>query len=147
MSQHKLDQAIAEIRNEAVDDAVLRGSAKRVFARLFDSTLVSDRVDRIRGCADFRLLMKSYLNHTLSPARALLLEAHTLQCVSCPQALQRARPGAPQAELFETGRVTKTNKAWPVLAWALAASLAIGIGIGVVGGRNRLLPWQHVVPA
>src|SRR5580658_811353 len=147
MSQHKLDQAIAEIRNEAVDDAVLRGSAKRVFARLFDSTIVSDRVDRIGGCADFRLLMKSYLNHTLSPARALLLEDHTHQCVSCRQALQRARAGAPEAEVFETARVTKTNKARPVLAWALAASLAIGIGVGVVGARNGLLPGQHAVRA
>ena len=88
MRQRELDQAIEEVRNEVVDDAVIRASAKRVFRGLFDSTLRSYQVDRIRGCADFRLLMKPYLSHTLSPARAMLLEDHTRQCVACRQALQ-----------------------------------------------------------
>ena len=33
------------------------------------------------------------------------------------------------------------------MAWALAATLAIGIGVGVVGARNGLLPGQHAVRA
>lgn len=44
-------------------------------------------------------------------------------------------------------KATKSSHRFPVLAWALAATLAIGIGIGVVGARNGLLPGQHAVRA
>ncbi len=146
MSQRELDQAIEEVRNEVVDDAVVRASAKRVFRGLFDSTLKSYQVDRIRGCADFRLLMKPYLSQTLSPARAMLLEDHTHQCVACRQALQQERSGAPAGPSFGSEKTTQSNRRFPVLAWALAATLAIGIGLGV-GARNGLLPGQHAVRA
>jgi hypothetical protein len=147
MSQHELDQAIEEVRKEVVDDPVIRASAKRVFRGLFDSTLRSYQVDRIRGCADFRLLMKPYLNHTLSPARAMLLEDHTHQCVACRQALQQERTGAPAGLSFGAEKATKSSRHFPVLEWALAATLAIGVGVGIVGVRNGLLPGQHAVRA
>jgi hypothetical protein len=147
MSQRELDQAIEEVRNEVVDDAVVRAAAKRVFRGLFDSTLRSYQVDRIRGCADFRLLMKPYLSQTLSPARAMLLEDHTHQCVACRQALQQERSGVPAGPSFDTQGATKGNQRFPVFAWALAATLAIGIGVGIVGARNGLLPGQHAVRA
>jgi hypothetical protein len=144
MKQHELDQSIEQIRSEVVDDVVIRASAKRVFSGLFDSTLRSYQVDRIRGCADFRLLMTPYLSHTLSPARTLLLEDHTRQCVACRQALHEARTGTPAVVPFERA---KSRQRFPALAWALAATLAIGIGVGVVGARNGLLPGQHAVRA
>ncbi len=148
MSQRELDQAITEIRNEAVDDVAVRASAKRVFASLFDSTLGSDCVERIKGCSDFRLLMKSYFDQTLSPARALLLEDHTRQCVACRRAFQRARTGAPIAEVVEIADDrTRSSRRLPVLSWALAATLAIGIGTGIVGARKGLLPGQQTVRA
>ncbi len=144
MKQHELDQSIEEIRSEVIDDAVIRASAKRVFSGLFDSTFRSYQVDRIRGCADFRLLMTPYLSHTLPPARTLLLEDHTRQCVSCRQALHEARTGTPVVVPFESA---KPKQRFPTLAWALAATLAIGIGVGVMGARNGLLPGQHAVRA
>src|SRR5271167_4919404 len=136
MKQRELDQAIEEIRSEVVDEAVVRASAKRVFRGLFDSTLKSYQVDRIRGCADFRLLMKPYLSRTLSPARAMLLEDHTHQCVACRQALQQERSGVPAGPSFEAEKATKSSHRFPVMTWALAATLAVGIGVGVVGARN-----------
>jgi hypothetical protein len=147
VKQHELDQAIVDVRGEVVDDAAVRASAKRVFSRLFDSTLRSYQVDRIRGCADFRLLMTPYLSHTLSPARTLLLEDHIRQCVACRQDLQQARTGAPARGAFEASEAATSGKRLPVLAWALAATLIVGIGIGVVGARNGLLPGQRAVRA
>jgi hypothetical protein len=147
MSQRELDHAIEEVRSEVVDDAVVRASAKRVFRGLFDSTLKSYQVDRIRGCADFRLLMKLYLSHTLSPARAMLLEDHTHQCVACRQALQQERSGVPAGPSFDAKKATKSSRPFPVMTWALAATLAVGIGLGIVGARNGLLPGQHAVRA
>ena len=147
MSQRELDQAIEEVRNEVVDEAVVRASAKRVFRGLFDSTMRSYQVDRIEGCADFRLLMKPYLSNTLSPARTMLLEDHTHQCVACRQALRQERAGAPAAPAFGVEKAAKPSSHFHVLAWAVAATLAIGIGIGVVGARNGLLPGQHAVRA
>jgi hypothetical protein len=147
MSQRELDQAIEEVRNEVVDEQVIRASAKRVFRGLFDSTTRSYQVDSIEGCADFRLLMKPYLSNTLSPARAMLLEDHTHQCVACRQALRQERAGAPAAPAFGVEKAAKPSSHFHVLAWAVAATLAIGIGIGVVGARNGLLPGQHAVRA
>jgi FecR protein/Putative zinc-finger len=147
MKQHELDQAIEEIRSEAADDAVVRASAKRVFSGLFDSPLRSYQVDRIRGCADFRQLMTPYLAHALSPARTLLLEDHTRQCVACRKSLEQARSGAPADEDSRIDFQATSGKRSPALVWALAASLAVGIGLGVVGAQNGLLPGQHAVRA
>jgi hypothetical protein len=147
MSQRELGRAIGKIRNEVVEEAVLRDAAKRVFASVFDSTLRPEQVGRIKGCADFRLLMTAYVSHTLSPARALLLEDHTRECVPCRKALQEARTGPRAGQVFETGQAVQSNKRFPALAWALAVALAIGVGIGVVGSRYGLLPGQHAVQA
>lgn len=90
MSQRELDQAIEEVRNEVVDEQVIRASAKRVFRGLFDSTTRSYQVDRIEGCSDFRLLMKPYLSKTLSPARAMLLEITRINAWSAARLCNRS---------------------------------------------------------
>jgi len=147
MSQRELERAIKEIRDEVIEEGVIRSAAKRVFAKVFDSTIRSEYVERIRGCDDFRLLMPAYLNHTLPPARVLLLEDHTRQCVACRKALQQLRKGASAGPFFEAGEATESGRWFPALGWAVAATLAIGIAIGVQGARNGLLPGQHAVRA
>jgi hypothetical protein len=144
MSQRELDQAIAEVRGETVDEKAVRDAAGRVFRNLFDTAYIHDSGARIRSCADFQALIPAYLNLALTPARALLLEDHVLGCVDCRRILHEARSGKPltMARAGEKGRRRVSG-----LTWALAASLAIGVAIGLTGGHYGLLPGQHAVRA
>lgn len=148
MSQRELDQAIAEIRKEQMDEELVRESAKRVFRRIFDSTFLPEPVERIRGCSDFQALIPGYLSETLTPARALLFEDHSRRCVECRHAFQQARTGNSQVEgLRPMASAVQPRKRIPVMSWALAACLAAGIVIGVTGALKGLLPGQHAVRA
>ena len=73
MNRNKLDQIIADIRNEQIDDETVRIAAKRVFPKVFDAAFIPDRVERIRGCADFQTLIPAFLSHSLTAARLSLL--------------------------------------------------------------------------
>ncbi len=142
MSQHDLDEALAKIRNEEVSDEAVKAAAGRVFRNLFDSTFIAaEPTGKIRGCADMRALMPAYLNRTLSSARALLLEDHVLTCVDCRHALDEARTGAPAVRPIPIRRPQRARV--PMLVWAAAATLLLGIGLGLTGH----LPGQNTVNA
>src|SRR5580704_19603667 len=124
-----LEQAIAEIRDEPIDPAVMEAAAHRVAARL-------EQHAPLRGCADFQALIPEYRAGTLSAARALLLKDHTHECVACRKALEAA-----------SGKVTAmpvrhARRAWsdmPGFRWAIAAVLllAAGLAFWAVGDRFR----------
>lgn len=149
MSQSELDRAIAAMRDEHPDEKVVRDASARVFRSLFDAVFLPDSVDHIRGCSDFQALLPAYLSRALSPARALLVRDHTLQCVACRRALRIAqgreleaidRPAANDASFRSRNRL-------PVMAWAMAATLAIGIAVGLTGAHYGLLPGQNALRA
>src|ERR1700729_552463 len=127
-----LEQAIAEIRDEPIDPAVMEAAARRVGARLEQHTA-------LRGCADFQALIPEYRAGTLSGARALLLKDHTHECVACRKALEAA-----------SGKVTAmpvrhARRAWsamPGFRWAVAAALMVAAGLAfwAVGDRFRPSP-------
>jgi hypothetical protein len=144
MSQRELDEAVANIRNEQVDDETVKTAAGRVFSSLFDSSFIANEptgTGKIRNCADVRALIPAYLNRTLSSPRALLVDDHILHCVDCRRALQEARGGAtlPPPIPIDRGRRLRV----PMLVWAAAACLALGIGLGLTG----LLPGQNSLRA
>jgi hypothetical protein len=148
MSQRELDRAVREIRNEEIDEKSVREAARRVYSQLFDSVSHSDTVDRIKGCADFQTLIPAYLAHTLAPARSLLLEDHTSRCVECRRVLQELRGGVGREIPWSRRQVTgRTRRPVSMTKWALAASLAIGVAVGLTGWMNGFLPWQHAVRA
>jgi len=95
-----IDQATAEIRSERVDQTVVESAAERVWAKLSVETATAsapaahtEQVDHIRNCGDFQTLIPDYLTGTLSPARSLLFEDHTHECIPCRKALKEARYG------------------------------------------------------
>jgi len=142
MSQRELDEAVAKIRAEQVNEETVKDAAKRVFSSLFDSAFItSEPSGKIRGCADVRALIPAYLHRTLSAPRALLIEDHVLSCVECRHALQEARTGTTpnRAIPIDRGR----RKPVPMLVWAVAATLLVGIGLGLTG----LLPGQNSISA
>src|SRR5271157_4214817 len=73
-----LEQAVTEIRDEVIEDAVVEAAATRVWARLAEST-----GHHIRGCADFQSLIPEYRAGRLTEGRAMLLQDHLHQCVAC----------------------------------------------------------------
>ena len=126
-----LDRATAEIRSERVDQSVVESAAERVRAKLSQEQTTASapaaRVDHIRSCEDFQKLIPEYFSRSLSPARSLLLEDHTHECIPCRKALKEARygvaavPAAPSSKLSDSQR--------KIIRWAIAATLVIGLGL------------------
>jgi len=112
-----LEQAIAEIRDEPIDPAVIEAAAQRVQSRL-------EQHNTLRTCEDFQALIPEYRAGTLSPARALLLKDHTHECVACYRALRDKTPAPGPRSLAP--RATR-----PVLRWALAAALIGAAGVAL----------------
>jgi hypothetical protein len=139
-----LDQIIAEIRAQRVDERVMERAARRVWAQvsqLLPSTAASAPapVDKIRSCADFQALMPAYLARTISESSALLLQDHLHECVACRKALQAARSGARREPALAFERpAAPPRPAWR-LEWALAAALVVGVGFGVMGVGRLIL--------
>ncbi len=121
-----LEQAIAGVRDEAIDPAVVEAAASRVRAHLAQHTT-------IHTCADFQALIPDYRAGTLSPARALLLKDHTHECVACYRAMQ----SAPQ---LQAAPAVARRASQPVMRWALAAGLVAAAGLGIWAFGDRLLP-------
>lgn len=110
-----LEQAVMEIRDEAVEDAVVEAAAARVWARIAPSAGVHPH---IRNCEDFQALIPGYRAGSLSDARALLLKDHLHQCVACRHVFEGkvvAMP-APKAPRGATSHMFR---------WALAATVVI----------------------
>ena len=72
-----LEQAVAEIRDEAIDPAVIEAAAARVWARLSVASAPGNGASSvIRNCADFQALIPDYRAGRLSDARAMLVQDH-----------------------------------------------------------------------
>ncbi|HLF83937.1 MAG TPA: FecR domain-containing protein [Blastocatellia bacterium] len=127
-----LDRATAGIRSERVDQSVVESAAERVWAKLSNEAATASapaaRVEHIRNCDDFQKLIPEYLSGSLSPARSLLFEDHTHECIPCRKALKEARygvaavPVGPGASKVSASRRT-------VVRWAIAAVVIVGIGV------------------
>src|SRR3974390_2125217 len=90
---NEFDDVGREIREEEVDGAVVNAAAGRVREKLFAHGTVAAGVV-IRDCAGYRSLIPEYLAGGLSPARRLLLEDHTHECLGCRRALAEAKAPA-----------------------------------------------------
>jgi len=132
-----LDRAIAEVLSEPLDDRQVEEAAARVWRRLASAgaahaeaagdalagagaagagrdgmagTPPALPVQGTPGCADFGHLIPAYLDGRLAPARALLLEDHTRDCLPCRRALHAARQdragraAVPLHEVVEEGK-------------------------------------------
>jgi hypothetical protein len=82
----RLDQVISELRAEQPDAKMLSASAERVWQKVqagLGEEASSNALQSIRGCADIRALLPALHQHELPPARALIVEDHLKECVSC----------------------------------------------------------------
>jgi len=119
-----LEQAVAEIRDEAVDTAVMEAAAARVWLRLSEAAAAHGPSPVIRNCADFQALIPEFRAGRLSEARTMLLQDHLHQCVAC-------------RHIFE-GKVTVMPAVRPTVRrtghaarWAMAATVLLAAGVTV----------------
>src|SRR5882672_2640009 len=81
-----LDQTISELRGEQPDAKTLSASSERVWQRLQSiegAEAATSALQLIRGCADIRALLPAFHQQELPPARALIVQDHLRECVSC----------------------------------------------------------------
>src|SRR5580692_9738111 len=82
----RLDQAISELRAEQPDAKTLATSAEHVWQKVqagLGEEAAASALHPIRGCADIRLMLPAFHQQELPPARALIVEDHLRECVSC----------------------------------------------------------------
>ena len=136
-SEFALDQIVAEIRRETVDEQMAEQAAHRVWNRIAGAPASAEAVSglgQIRGCADFQALIPAYLAKNLPEARALLVQDHLLECVACRHMLNDVRPGTRPGEPGRLVRFApKPNRSNWVMGWAIAAILLLGVAIGLIG--------------
>jgi hypothetical protein len=135
----ELEEAVAEIRGEEVDPAVMEAAAVRVWARLSEAAAAAQcPSSAIRNCADFQALIPEFRAGKLSEARAMLLEDHLHQCVACRHIFEGkvvAMP-APGPGGHAVRRTRHTAR------WVLAATVLLTAGVTVwvaydpYGGRT-----------
>ncbi|HYP02091.1 MAG TPA: FecR domain-containing protein, partial [Pyrinomonadaceae bacterium] len=128
--------------NEHPDNRTVDDAASRVWARIAaaenPASVMTPAAQQINSCADFQSLIPSYLRRELSPARALLLEDHTQECIPCRKSLKEARTGRTAAAraTLQPAHISRTNfTAW---RWAMAASVAVAVAVGALFFSNRL---------
>lgn len=82
----RLDQAISELRGEQPDAKILAASAEHVWQKVqagLGEEATAGALQSIRGCADIRAMLPAFHKQELPPARALIVEDHLKECVSC----------------------------------------------------------------
>ncbi|HJR08296.1 MAG TPA: FecR domain-containing protein [Pyrinomonadaceae bacterium] len=136
-----LDETLNNMSKEHPDNHTVDDAASRVWARIAaaenPASVTTPAAEQINSCADFQTLIPSYLRRELSPARAMLLEDHTQECIPCRKALKEARTGRSAAAraTLQPARTTGTNfTAW---RWAVAASVVVAVAVGALFFSNR----------
>ena len=82
----RLDQAISELRAEQPDAKMLAASAEHVWQKVqagLGEEATAGALRPIRGCDDIRALLPAFHQQELPTARALIVEDHLRECVSC----------------------------------------------------------------
>jgi hypothetical protein len=151
-----LEQAVSEIRDEAVGADLIEAAAGRVWARIAQAQAgeaqpaAQPELVRIRNCADFRALMPDYRAGRLPEAKALLLHDHLNQCVACrrhydgkvvefPQLGARSATPARPRYMFRWAVAAAVVAAAGVTVWLVANPFQAGTGRAVVQAVNGTL--------
>ena len=129
MSDDRLDSALEEMKQEAVDAATLDGVRARVW-----HTLTHTAPAMVDGCAEFRPDLRAYLSGTLTGGRRMLLEDHVSRCTACRTALAEMK-GERQVIAMPQ------RSAAPWRRWGTLAAAALVFSVLYVG-RDALDVWM-----
>ncbi len=119
----QLDHALNALRAEQPDQESMNAAGERVWQRVSQEAAFPSaaQVVSIRGCEDVRALLPQYRTGKLAPARALLVESHLHECVSCRR---EAETGKRQRSALATWKqelpqVANTGFRWVGVAAAI----------------------------
>lgn len=116
-----LNQAIASTRSNMPGQQIMDAAGERVWQHLSEAAN-SPQVESIRGCEDVKSLLLQYSTGKLSPARALLVEAHLHECVDCRREAETGKRERviPMPWKQELPQVRNTGFRWVAVAAAIA---------------------------
>lgn len=127
MSEDRLETALREMTNEALDTATLEGARVRVWNTLANAGAA--------GCAEFQADFGAYLGGTLTGGRRLLLEDHIGRCTACRTALLELK--GERRVIAMPRRSSSRWRQWGSLAAAAALVLSV-----VYLGRDTIDAWM-----
>src|SRR5580765_231439 len=117
-----LDQSLTAMRAEMPAAETMHAAGDRVWQRLSQEAGTLPQVESIRGCEDVRNLLIQYRAGQLAPARALLVESHLHECVTCRREAETGKRErstlAPWRQ--ELPQVRNTGFRWVAVAAAIA---------------------------
>jgi hypothetical protein len=113
-----LEQAMIEIRDDAVDAAVVEAAAARVWANLAAQCHAP-----MHTCTDFQALIPEFKAGHLPAARALLVKDHLHECVACRRVYEGRVVAMPAPAAAR--RVNYTAR------WAVAATVVVAAGLSI----------------
>ena len=116
-----LKDTIDSIRAEQPNAELVRESEARLWTQSGASAAAAGA---IHGCADVRSLLDDYKNNRLAVPRALLVEAHLHECVSCSRYFEHAT--APVA--WEPAKPSAAANPLPWKMYAVAAMIILVVG-------------------
>ena len=121
-----LEQALSEIRDEAIDPAIIDAAAARVWSRLAQAQAAAlPHTEQIRTCADFQALIPDFRAGRLPEARTLLVRDHLHECVACRHVYEGRVVAMPPA----AAQPVKSRA--HLYRWAAAAAVLVGAGLTV----------------
>src|SRR6266852_2008250 len=132
----RLDQAISELRGEQPDAKTLAASAERVWQKLqagMGEEGASNALQPIRGCADIRALLPAFHRQGLPTTRALIVQDHLRECVSC-RSYAHGRGGGGAANTNWQMEPASRGFQWSVVKRSLAAAaMALLVAVAWTG--------------
>ncbi len=127
MSEDRLEEALHEMKHEAVDATTLEAVRVRVWDKVANAP--------VAACAEFRPEFGAYLSGALAGGRRVLLEDHVSRCSTCRTAL---------AEIKGQRRVIampqRSASRWP--RWGALAAAAALVLSSLYLGRDTIDAWM-----
>jgi hypothetical protein len=133
MSEERLEQALEEMRREAVSDGALDDARARVWNVLGRR---SGQAAGVAGssCAEFRPDLPAYVNGTLGGSRRVLMDDHLSRCTAC-----RASMADLRGERRVVAMPARSSARWTRWGSLAAAALAMTILYAGRGTIDRLM--------
>ena len=140
-----LDRAVQSMLDDEPDSETVRLAADRAWRRLAETgsarqgaaaaategaaQATGAAAGPIAGCAGYRELIPALVAGELPPARRLLVEDHTRECVGCRRALLAERSGAAGRPAAAPAAATPARTSSRRLWLPLAAAVLVAVGL------------------
>ena len=127
MTDDRLEEALQEMKREAVDAATLADARGRVWDTVTNAA--------VTACAEFRPDFPAYLSGVLTGGRRVLLEDHVSRCSACRAALAETK--GERRVIAMPQRSSSHGRRWGALAAAAALVFSV-----LYLGRDTIDTWM-----